>query len=170
MGLKRYYNTGALHFITWSCYQRRPSLGQPDQRDLLLTVLEQMRNRYRFVIIGYVIMPEHIHLLISEPETGTPSTVVQAIKLGFVRRVLRSKVRPKPDSAHHLWMRRFYDFNVWSQPKEVEKLRYMHRNLVVRGLVQRPEDWRWSSVRAYSWSEVGPVHFNDLSVWQEKIR
>ena len=65
--MKRYYNTGALHFITWSCYQREPLLGDPGRRDLVLAVLELMRVRYRFAVIGYVVMPEHVHLLISEP-------------------------------------------------------------------------------------------------------
>jgi putative transposase len=66
-GLKRYYGTGSLHLITWSCYRRQPLLHSAARRDLLLTVLEKMRNRYRFAVIGYVVMPEHIHLLVSEP-------------------------------------------------------------------------------------------------------
>ncbi|HVO78882.1 MAG TPA: hypothetical protein VMT39_02590 [Candidatus Bathyarchaeia archaeon] len=55
------------------------------------------------------------------------------------------------------WQRRFYDFNLWSRPKMVEKLKYMHRNPVVRGLVSRPEDWPWSSFRHYAMGEIGPV-------------
>jgi putative transposase len=61
-GLKRYYGTGSFHFITWSCYRRKPLLCNPARRDLLLTVLEVMRVRYRFAVIGYVVMPEHVHL------------------------------------------------------------------------------------------------------------
>jgi len=72
-GLKRYYGTGGLHFITWSCYRRQPLLGTAARRDLLLTVLEIMRERYRFAVIGYVVMPEHVHLLISEPLIGDRS-------------------------------------------------------------------------------------------------
>jgi len=66
--LKRYYGAGDLHFITCSCYRRQPLLGTPRLRDLLLTVLEQTRKRSQFVVAGYVVMPEHIHLLISEPQ------------------------------------------------------------------------------------------------------
>ena len=73
--LKRYYGAGDLHFITCSCYRRQPLFGTARRRDLLLTVLEQMRKRYQFVVAGYVIMPEHIHLLISEPQKKNPSTV-----------------------------------------------------------------------------------------------
>jgi len=70
-GLKRYYGAGDLHFITCSCYQRQPLLGTAQRRNLFLVVLEQVRTRYRFVVLGYVVMPEHFHLLISEPQKGT---------------------------------------------------------------------------------------------------
>src|SRR5260370_42061696 len=86
-GLKRYYGMGSLHFITWSCYRRKPLLGNPARRDLVLAVLELMRVRYRFAVIGYVVMPEHVHLLISEPLIGDPSKIIQAVKLSVSRRL-----------------------------------------------------------------------------------
>ena len=67
-------------------------------------------------------------------------------------------------------MKRFYDFNVWSESKMKEKLRYMHRNPVVRGLVECPEDWPWSSFRNYAFGEPGPVRINDWSLWEQEIR
>jgi len=105
---------------------------------------------------GYVVMPEHIHLLISEPEVGTPSTVMQVLKQRTARALLPKTEAPRtaqielfkeaPERAP-FWQSRFYDFNVWTQKKRVEKLRYMHQNPVTRGLVAEPEDWRWSSYR-----------------------
>jgi REP element-mobilizing transposase RayT len=86
--LQRYYGAGYSHFITTSCYQRKPLLATPQSRDLLLEVIEQVRRRYYFAVVGYVIMPEHIHLLLTEPERGNPSKVMQAIKQGFARRLL----------------------------------------------------------------------------------
>jgi putative transposase len=133
-GLKRYYGTGSLHFITWSCYRRKPLLGNPARRDLLLAVLELMRVRYRFAVIGYVVMPEHVHLLISEPLIGDPSKIIQAVKLSVSRRLAI-----KGEFSGKFWQSSFYDFNLWSQQKEVEKLKYMHRNPVRRGLVASPE-------------------------------
>ena len=62
----------------------------------------------------------------------------------------------------HVWQRRFYDFPVWSEHKRVEKLRYMHRNPVTRGLVLEPEQWRWSSYRHYAYGESGVVLVNEL--------
>src|SRR5437667_4622302 len=77
--LHRYYGSGYLHFITSSCYQRRPLLNTPRRRTWFLEILEQVRRRYTFVVVGYVVMPEHFHLLISEPERGNPSTVMQVL-------------------------------------------------------------------------------------------
>ena len=113
--LKRYYGAGDLHFITCSCYRRQPLLGTPRCRDLLLTVLEQVRKRYESVVVGYVVMPEHIHLLISEPQKKNPSTVMRALKLGFARRVLaQARRRRNPSQARlfdhapqHIWQKRF---------------------------------------------------------------
>jgi len=155
-GLKRYYGQEHLHFLTCSCYHRQPWLDTARRRDLFEQILEQSRQRYGFVVVGYVVMPEHIHLLISEPEQGTPSTVMQVVKQRFARRVLRKTKQSAaqgefwPDHEDRVWQRRFYDFNVWSARKRIEKLRYMHRNPVRRGLVLEPEQWPWSSFRAYA--------------------
>ncbi|HZW94026.1 MAG TPA: transposase [Candidatus Eremiobacteraceae bacterium] len=169
-GLKRYYGTRSFHFITWSCYRRKPLLGSPERRDLVLAVLELMRVRYRFAVIGYVVMPEHVHLLISEPLIGEPligdpSKIIQAVKLSVSRRLAIGG-----EFSGRFWQSRFYDFNLWGQQKEVEKLKYMHRNPVVRGLVASPEGWRWSSYRSYAYGEAGLVRINDWTWWEEKIR
>jgi REP element-mobilizing transposase RayT len=88
---------------------------------------------------------------------------MQAIKQGFARRVLRQVRRRRQagqatlfgSEPEHVWQRRFYDFNVWSERKRIEKLRYMHCNPVARGLVDSPEQWAWSSVRAYAYVKSG---------------
>jgi putative transposase len=174
---RRYYGTTELHFITCSCYHRQPWLASRQRRDLFLAVFEEVRQRYRFVVVGYVVMPDHIHLLMSEPEKGDPSRVMQAIKQGFSRRVLKS-VRKRRNAAQqelfavgseHVWQRRFYDFNVWTARKRIEKLRYMHRNPVTRGLVQEPEQWPWSSYRSYAFGEVGAVRINQWGEAKIKI-
>ena len=69
----------------------------------------------------------------------------------------------------HVWQRRFYDFNVWSERKRVEKLRYMHRNPVKYGLVLEPEHWEWNSYRSYAFQEVGRVKINQWPT-ERKIR
>jgi len=95
--LHRHYGSGHVHFITSSCYHQRPLLGTGARRNLFLKIMEQVRLRYSFVVVGYVVMPEHIHLLISEPDRGTPSTVMQVLKQRFAGRVL-SELRRKERS------------------------------------------------------------------------
>jgi putative transposase len=129
-----------------------------------LKILDEVRTRYQFLLVGYVVMPEHIHLLISEPKIGTPSAVMQVLKQR-VSRLLRKKVRRRnpnqlalwhdaPDKGlRSFWQRRFYDFNVWTKKKHIEKLHYMHMNPVKRGLVAEPQLWKWSSYRFYQYGE-----------------
>jgi len=164
-GLERWYGGQDLHFITCSCYQRGPELNTVCRRDLFLRVLEQARSRYRFVVIGYVVMPEHFHLLITEPEIGSPSVVLKVIKERFTKIVHRQPAHPGPG---RIWQKRFYDFNVSTTKKRVEKLRYMHRNPVKRGLVRAPEEWQWSSFRSYAFHEEGPVRIN-CQEWPLKV-
>ena len=176
--LHRYYGAGYSHFITTSCYQRLPLLGDARNRDLFVQVLEHVRRRYGFVVAGYVVMPEHVHLLISEPRRGTPSTVMQAIKQGFARRLLarlraansRTPIWRAPLDAAHVWQPRFYDFVVFSEKKRIEKLRYIHRNPVKRGLVQESQQWPWSSFRHYAYDEAGPVLVNEPHKAELRVR
>ena len=151
-GLTRYYGNVDLHFITWSCYRRQPHLGTPARRDLLLRVLEHAQRRHRFQVVGYVIMPEHAHLLMTEPTDGNPSVVLKVVKERFTL-MLRAHER----FVAPVWQKRFYDFNVCSAKKRVETLRDLHRNPVIRGLVASAEDWSWSSYRAYAHNEQGLV-------------
>ena len=151
--LERRYGTQRSHFITCSCYRRAPLLSHDRIKQTFLTVLEETRQKYQFCVYGYVIMPEHFHLLIGEPETGNPGTVMQVLKQRVSHQGLKLLHPTKPK----FWETRFYDFNVWSHAKKIGKLRYMHRNPVKRGLVARPEDWPWSSFRHYAMGEIGPV-------------
>jgi len=173
--LRRYYGQGSLHFITFSCYRRRPLLAPPARRDGFLRTLEEVRRQMRFVVLGYVVMPEHVHLLISEPELGDPSGVVQLLKqktshsFGRPRRRAderQSTLWPEEDLAEPFWQRRFYDFNVFTQKKRAEKTRYMHNNPVRRGLAPTPADWKWSSYRWYAFGEEGRVKLM-MTVFEE---
>jgi putative transposase len=147
--LKRYYGCGDLHFITFCCYRRLRLLGSPDARNAFVAALAEVRAKYGFALAGYVVMPEHVHLLIGESEAGDPSTVVQSLKLRVSKR-LRSASAATAGEPRQFWQARFYDFNVYSAEKRREKLEYMHRNPVTRRLVNDPVDWIWSSYAAYS--------------------
>jgi putative transposase len=117
-------------------------------------------------------MPEHVHLLISEPARGTPSIVMQVLKQRVSRRPRRKKRGPAGQLKLALeggeglpprfWQRRFFDFNVWSLKKRVEKLEYMHMNPVKRGLVTHPKRWPWSSFSFYSKLKQGLIRIDPV--------
>jgi putative transposase len=148
--LIRYQHSGQFHFVTFSCYRREPLLNSEQACCVFEQVLESVRQRYAFVVAGYVVMPEHVHILTSEPRISSLSIALQVLKQKTSRKL-------KQAGASHFWQRRYYDFNVYSEAKTVEKLKYMHRNPVKRGLVPSPEDWVWSSFRHYATGEAGTV-------------
>ena len=177
--LHRFYGGRDLHSLTFSCYKRLPLFSDAARCDLFLKILERVRRRYRLVVLGYVVMPEHVHLLMSEPQRASLSTAMQALKLGVVRILDSRSVVPRSrktgetwgtpsvaDSKNRtpFWMPRFYDFNVWTEKKRIEKLRYIHRNPVARGLVASLEQWPWTSFRWYSAGEIGPLKINDTDI------
>ena len=162
--LRRYYGYGDLHFITFSCHARRPLLGCALARDRFLKVLDEVRSAYGFRVAGYVVMPEHVHLLLSEPKRGTPSVALQIVKQRSSRalREERISVQGAEQSVGPLWMPRFHDFNVWSANRLNQKLEYMHLNPVKRELVNHPKDWAWSSWSFYANGEVGLVQIDPI--------
>jgi len=122
--------------------------------------LERVRRSYRLRVFGYVIMPEHVHLLLSEPERDTLADAIKSLKQGVSRRFI--------GKAEHFWQKRYYDFNVTSHNKFVEKLRYVHRNPVRRGLCAAPEDWAWSSFLHHARGVQGCVEIE--SEWTARER
>ncbi|MGA2809194.1 MAG: transposase [Terracidiphilus sp.] len=149
-GLVRYQQCGVFHFLTFSCYRRQPLLGSETAYSVFESELEAVRRQYGFVVGGYVLMPEHVHLLVGEPRNASLAVAMQVLKQKTSRKL-------KGRGEAQFWQRRYYDFNVWSEEKRVEKLRYMHRNPVRRGLAAKPEDWRWSSFLHYATGKMGMV-------------
>src|SRR5260370_26965237 len=91
--LKRYYGRGDLHFLTFSCYQRLPLLRTIRARNLFVHALGKIRERYNLLLVGYVVMPDHVHLLISEPAKITPSVALKALKQRVSRDLRKSNRR-----------------------------------------------------------------------------
>jgi putative transposase len=160
-GLERHQKTGHFHFITFSCYLRQPFLQNGTAKDIIQIILEQTRKQQSLCIAAYVIMPEHIHLLTNEPARGTLASFLQIFKQ-LTSRELKSA------SQKQFWQRRYYDFNVHSSEKLTEKIQYIHRNPVNRGLVSKPEDYLWSSFKHYATGEPGPIEIE--SEWTARRR
>jgi putative transposase len=168
-GLKRYQDTGDLHFITFSCYKRQPFLSTPGPCRVFEQTLEDVRRWYGLYVTGYVVMPEHVHLLVSEPERSSLRVALQMLK-----QIVAQKLKPGlsasvgEEDAKRFWQVRYYDFNVRTRKKQIEKLRYVHRNPVHRGLVEKPEDWPWSSFLHYATGVEGVVEIE--SEWTGRKR
>ena len=159
-GLKRYQHTGQSHFVTFCSYHRRPLFATDDSRRLFENAPERVRRSFRLRVNAYVVMPEHVHLLISEPELDTLADALKSLKQGVARRLV--------GDAAHFWQKRYYDFNIRNHEQFVEKLHYIHSNPVKRGLCERAEDWPWSSFLHHATGCNGRVEIE--SEWTARKR
>jgi putative transposase len=164
-GLKRFQQTRHSHLATFSCYRRQANFNSPDIYDLFVRCLEDMRRRFSLCVYGYVVMPEHVHLLLSEPERGLLADAIHYLKLSFAKPLRSREARVELRS---FWQKRYYDRNVRDAQEFSIKLRYLHRNPVKRGLVNEPAAWKWSSFRHYALREVGVVEIE--SEWTARDR
>ncbi|MGO8720719.1 MAG: REP-associated tyrosine transposase [Acidobacteriaceae bacterium] len=149
--LKRFHHSGQSHFVTFTCYWRLPHLQSAKACENFVLALERARLHCHFRVYRFVAMPEHVQLLISEPERGTVANAIQSLKISSAKRSAGGRERMERHTP--LWQKRYDDRNVRDYDEFVEKLRYIHRNPVKRALVEKAEDWRWSSFRHYALRE-----------------
>jgi putative transposase len=161
-GLKRFHQSGQTHFVTFGCYHRALSFSSDAAKLVFETGLERVRFSYGLCVYGYVVMPDHVHLLISEPPQAPLSEAIKSLKQGVSRRLI--------DAADHFWQKRYYDFNIRDYSQFQEKLRYIHRNPVARELCTRPEEWEWSSFRHYATGCQGRVQIESEWVARQRQR
>jgi len=159
-GLKRFQKSESLHFVTFSCFHRLPLLISSESKDTFLELLEETRARHEARIYAYVLMPEHVHLLINEPPEIPLAQFLKSLKQITSRRL-------KGDRKQ-FWLDRYFDANVHGEDARSEVIRYIHRNPVKRGLVCAPEQYRWSSFRHYATGEPRVVEIE--SEWAASIR
>jgi putative transposase len=131
-GLKRFQKAKSLHFIAFSCFHRFPLLETPGARETVEAVLEQTRARHHARVYAYVLMPEHIHLLVNEPPQMVLAQFLKAVK-----QMTSCKLR---GAREKFWQERYYDSNVHGEQSRSQVIRYIHRIPVKRGLVAKPED------------------------------
>jgi len=164
-GLRRFHESQQSHFVTFSCFHRAPLFSSPDIYQLFVQSLENMRRQFEMCIFGYVVMPEHVHLLLSEPPHARLADAIHYLKLSFSKRL--NSLRGLSSSGS-FWQKRYHDRNIRDGREFTIKLRYLHRNPVKRGLVRNPYDWKWSSYRHYALREDGIVKLE--SEWTARDR
>ncbi len=162
--IRHYNRLGHAHFLTFSCYKSLPFLDRDRTRSWLTEAIGKAKEQYKFSLWAYVIMPEHVHLLVyPSVENYNISLVLKAIKQSVARRAKHYLEKNGHDWLEKLSVKhgnrnifRFwqagsgYDRNVTSKNELLEKIHYMHNNPVRRGLVQNPEEWKWSSAGWYN--------------------
>ncbi|HEV2214093.1 MAG TPA: transposase [Terracidiphilus sp.] len=159
-GLKRFQKAETLHFITFSCFRRLPLLEKPGPKDTVEAVLERTRARHQARIYAYVLMPEHVHLLMNEPASILVAQFLKSFKQMTSRKLKGDR--------EQFWQDRYFDGNIHGEAARSEVIRYIHRNPVERGLVASPEEYRWSSFSHYATGIRGVVEIE--SEWTARSR
>ncbi len=177
----RTYSPGELQFITSSTYRRAQVFRSSRFCQCFVERLEEVWQKMNCLLVGWVLMPEHFHLLLKpQPAESTP-VVIKELKEESASRILKTlrenqqypwcqkmrvRLRLPPtvhDESHsRLWNRRFHPFDVYSEAKRREKLNSMHNNPVKRGLVSSPGDWPCSSWRFYFLHDASVLRMDRL--------
>jgi putative transposase len=161
--LRRYEGLGHARELTFSCFRSRPFLRSAQSRGWVVQAIQRSRERHGFQLLAWVIMPEHVHLLLL-PQRGGPEIgpILKSIKQSVTRAAnlhLRSTGAPMPDSmidrapngtvVYRFWQRGAgYDRNLFTTAALHASIAYIHANPVRRGLCKAPNDWEWSGARA----------------------
>ncbi len=146
------YGKGHLHLITCNCYQKQPRLGIEKHRDVFVRLLEEVRVKFRFSVVGYVVMPGSFHLLMTEPAIDTVANSVETLQQRYRRRYNNSA-----RSDAQVWETRYADTHVYGPERTAARLAFMHREPVKAGLAETPTEWEWSSARFYAGQPDGVV-------------
>jgi putative transposase len=170
---------GEAHALTFSCYRRQAFLSRDRARAWTIEAIGRATSEHKFRVWAYVLMPEHVHLLVcpEEPVYST-SALLKSIKKSVANRAIRyvrehapafldrmADRRPNGSIVHRFWQRaRGYDRNIWSPRYVWEMIDYIHANPVRRSLRERPEDWAWSSAGDYLDGRIGPLAIDFASL------
>ena len=173
--LTRYELPGNARFLTFSCYQQLPLLGEPALRDAFAAHLEAIHRHNAFRLFAWVVMPDHVHLIALPSLPDWPaSRILQALKQPLARKLLakwradRAPVLSQlldPSGRYRFWQRGGgYDRNIYSEMELREKIEYIHANPVRGGLVDDRLQWVWSSARWYAGDHTGPVTIDRINI------
>ncbi|UCE60548.1 MAG: transposase [Phycisphaerales bacterium] len=184
--LRRHDEYGHIHFLTISCYRRLRFFRHDPVRQVFVDGMTRTRAKLGIRWVGYVVMPEHVHLLlfpmpIDADEPVRVSTVLHNLKqyvgrqgkeaLRSIWRDCRSLGSPPMDAwalgsgAKPFWKTRAYDFNVTTEKTLLAKLDYVHKNPITRRLVERADQWVWSSYRYYEYDDDSVIAMDWDGSW-----
>lgn len=165
--VRHYDEPGHAHFLTFSCYQRMPLLSKDRSRRWLIDALQAARQKHKFDLWAWVIMPEHVHLLlwprlrkyntksiVADIKRPVGQKAIAWLKGNNARFLEQLTVRTRGRTYRRFWQAGpGQDRNVFDPKTAHEIVEYIHNNPVRRGLVARAEDWPWSSAADWAGME-----------------
>lgn len=167
----RRIESGTARFITFSTYRRLPLFTHDAIKDLFATSLASARERDGFALYAWVVMPEHVHLLM-QPRQRSLSQTTATLKSSLARRVIARwhaldapiLLRLRDDQGRTRFRQRGGGFDrvVRDAEESHRELGYIHENPVTRELAATPTDWAWSSARWYRGDREGKVPIDDV--------
>ena len=160
--LRHWDDFGTARFVTFSCFYRQPHLERPGAKQILIEEIARARDKHNFKLIGYVLMPEHVHLVLLPPDGMSLGLVIREIKSRSAKRYFAVSQIAPATSKRVFWQRRCYDHNCRSIDSVREKVRYCHQNPVKRGLVDEAKDWEWSSYNWYRGRQDVPLSVDEF--------
>lgn len=161
--LRHYDGCGTARFVTFNCYRNEACFRNPEACRLLLKHVKEVREKHHFKLISYVIMPDHVHLVLWPPDGMKLGLVVGEIKSKFARDYFSTIATGIPE-PRVFWEKRCYDHNCRSSQTTCEKINYCHNNPVRRKLVESPEDYIWSSFNWYQGKENVPLQLDEVQL------
>ena len=161
--LRHYDDLGTARFVTFSCYRRETYLTNMTSRELLLKHIEQARLKYRFKLLAYVLMPEHVHLVMWPPDGMKMGRVIGEIKSNMAREYF-ALTMPSTRGKKVFWQKRCHDHNCRTPDTIREKVEYCHKNPVKRGLVAEPAEYVFSSFNWYRGEREVPLLMDEVEI------
>ncbi|HEY1601971.1 MAG TPA: transposase [Pirellulales bacterium] len=172
--LVHFDSPGDVHCLTFSCFHRLPLLSKPRSCQWFVDALALARQRGQFDLWAFVVMPEHVHIVMRPKQDVKVAQILSTVKQSVSKKALRylaetspdflamlEDVRPSGRRSYRFWQRGGgYDRNLRSLRDVYEKIEYVHNNPVRRGLATSPESWNWSSARAWATGENEPLEID----------
>jgi putative transposase len=169
--LRHYDHLNTARFVTFSCYRRHKLLVNEPVVRVFLEMLQGIRQQYRIEVLGYVVMPEHVHLVLHPPDGLRLGPIIGELKAKSASRILSGKLVQLPGDCTQMkdgrcrrffWQPRCYDHNCRTPETVIEKINYCHNNPVKRGLVGQPAEWDWSSYNWYTGKRDVPLAMDEV--------
>jgi REP element-mobilizing transposase RayT len=184
MKLYKSNEPNTFHYVTLVTYNRVPIFRSENACEIFVDVLREVRERYPYKLVGYVIMPDHVHSIINN-RSGSISDWLRRVRGNSARNILdwlreeqhltslkKLALNPpqKRQHTHAVWQKDPSVIDLWSPKFVRQKLNYLHLNPVRAGLCQHPADWKWSSYRAYLPHNVGevPIEIDWQAYWKDE--